>query len=98
MFNESPCVDETLSRAIAILQRRFAGLRGGGGRRREHRCCADQVAEWARRDQRIKLVRLARNERFGGALRAGLGAAQNELLFLYRLRPPNRSQFPAAPV
>jgi len=81
MFNESPCVDETLSRAVAILQRRFADFEVVVADDGSTDGSADQVAEWARRDHRIKLVRLLRNQRFGGALRAGLGATQNELLF-----------------
>jgi glycosyltransferase involved in cell wall biosynthesis len=42
---------------------------------------SEQVQRWASKDPRIRLVRLARNQRFGGALRAGLAAARNEFLF-----------------
>lgn len=71
MYNESANVDVTLPLLLRRLPEYFsdfeivvaddAGTDDG----------AERVAEWARRDPRIRLIRLARNERFGGALRAG---------------------------
>jgi glycosyltransferase involved in cell wall biosynthesis len=42
--------------------------------------CAAKVEVWTRKDPRIKLVRLAHNQRFGGALCAGLLGATKDFL------------------
>jgi glycosyltransferase involved in cell wall biosynthesis len=81
MFNELACVDATLARAVKILHRQFASFEVVVADDASNDGCTERVQEWTRWDKRIKLVRLSRNQRFGGALRAGLTAAQHEILF-----------------
>jgi glycosyltransferase involved in cell wall biosynthesis len=80
MFNEAPCVDQTLATALRILEENFTDFEIIVADDASTDDSAARVAVWASRDPRIRLVRLVRNERFGGALRAGLSAAQNEFL------------------
>jgi glycosyltransferase involved in cell wall biosynthesis len=80
MFNEAPCVDQTLTTALRVLDENFTDFEIIVADDASTDDSPARVAKWASRDSRIRLVRLARNERFGGALRAGLSAAQNEFL------------------
>jgi glycosyltransferase involved in cell wall biosynthesis len=80
MFNEAPCVDQTLATALRILEENFTDFEIVVADDASTDDSAARVTTWTARDPRIRLVRLTRNERFGGALRAGLTAAQNEFL------------------
>ena len=80
MFNEGDSVDFTLQSAIASLDRAFADFEIVVADDASTDDCAGQVARWAAKDSRIRLVRLARNQKFGGALRAGLSAGTREYL------------------
>ena len=80
MFNESPGVDQTLATALRYLEENFTDFEIVVADDASTDDSAARVAKWAARDPRIRLVKLAHNERFGGALRAGLSAARNELL------------------
>lgn len=80
MFNESLVVDFTLTQAIASLDRCFSNFEIVVADDASTDDCASKVAQWCNRDSRIRLVRLPRNQRFGGALRAGLSAGDKELL------------------
>ena len=81
MYNEIDSVEKTLTTAIESLARNFADFEiivvddGSGD------SCGDRVGVWAKRDSRIVLLRKDKNERFGGALRAGLEAATKDLIF-----------------
>jgi len=80
MFNEGPVVEATLTHALECLDRLFWDFEiviADDGSTDDG---PQKVARWAARDARLKLVRLPRNQRFGGALRAGLSAASNEFL------------------
>jgi glycosyltransferase involved in cell wall biosynthesis len=81
MFNESPAVNLTLTQAVAGLERHFAHFEIVVADDASTDDSVELVQDWAARDARIRLVRLPKNQRFGGALRAGLSAAANELLF-----------------
>ena len=81
MFNEGPSVATTMTRVLESLGRDFADFEIVVADDCSTDDCVHQVEQWARRDPRIRLVRLARNQRFGGALRAGLDAASKEFLF-----------------
>ena len=80
MFNESPVVEATLTRALECLDRFFDDFEIVVADDGSTDDSAEKVARWATRDARLKLVRLPVNQRFGGALRAGLCAASNEFL------------------
>jgi len=80
MFNEGPVVEATLTRALGFLDRLFEDFEIVVADDGSTDDCAQKVASWAARDARVKLVRLPSNQRFGGALRAGLCAASNEFL------------------
>ena len=80
MFNESESVNLTLGRAVESLDRAFADFEIVVADDASTDDCADQVARWAAANSRIKLVRLERNQKFGGALRAGLSAGTREYL------------------
>jgi glycosyltransferase involved in cell wall biosynthesis len=80
MFNESAVVDVTLRRALETLDRDFADFEIVVADDASTDFSPNRVEAWTRRDPRIKMVRLLRNERFGGALRAGLDAASKEFL------------------
>lgn len=80
MFNEGPVVDVTLQHAIEGLDRRFADFEIVVADDASTDGCADKVELWTRKDPRIKLVRLPRNQRFGGALCAALQAASKDFL------------------
>ena len=80
MFNEADSVDFTLQRAIESLDRAFSDFEIVIADDASTDGCADLVARWAAKDPRIKLVRLAHNQKFGGALRAGLSAGSREYL------------------
>ena len=80
MYNERDSVDSTLQRAIESLDRAFADFEIVIADDASTDDCAAQVARWAEKDPRIKLVRLVRNQKFGGALRAGLSAGTKEYL------------------
>ena len=80
MFNEGDSVDFTLQSAIASLDRAFADFEIVVADDASTDDSAGQVARWAAKDSRIRLVRLARNQKFGGALRAGLSAGTREYL------------------
>jgi glycosyltransferase involved in cell wall biosynthesis len=81
MFNECPAVDFTMTRALADLAGAFTAFEIVVADDGSTDDCAHQVAHWTQRDPRIRLVCLPRNERFGGALRAGLNAAAKDFLF-----------------
>ena len=81
MFNEAPCVDATLSRAVDILERWFADFEIVVADDASTDGCVQQVEAWMRRDNRIKLVRLPRNQRFGGALRAASERRRRKFFF-----------------
>lgn len=81
MYNESVGVDRTMRLALAELERDFADFEIIIADDASTDDCAAQVAAWAAREPRIRLVRLERNQRFGGALRAGLAAAGKSHLF-----------------
>ena len=81
MYNESAGVARTLQTAVAELDRDFADFEIIIADDASTDDSAAQVAAWAARDARIRLVRLPRNQRFGGALRAGLAAAGKQYLF-----------------
>jgi glycosyltransferase involved in cell wall biosynthesis len=80
MFNEGPSVETTMRSALEQLDQRFEDYEIIVVDDASTDDCAEQVERWARNDARVKLARLPRNERFGGALRAGFGAAGKEFL------------------
>lgn len=80
MFNEGPVVDTTLKQTIEVLERRFADFEIVVADDASTDGCAERVEQWARKDPRIRLVRLPRNQRFGGAICAGLQAASKDFL------------------
>jgi hypothetical protein len=80
MFNEAPVVDTTLKRAVEGLERKFADFEIVVADDASTDGCAEKVEQWTRKDPRIKLVRLPHNQRFGGALCAGLQAATKDFL------------------
>ena len=80
MFNEAPCVDLTLATALRTLEENFADFELVIADDASTDDSVARVEKWMARDERIRLIRLRRNERFGGALRAGLAAARNEFL------------------
>jgi len=80
MFNEGPAVDVTLKQAVECLERRFADFEIIVADDASTDGCTEQVERWARKDPRIRLVRLSHNQRFGGALCAGLRGAQKDFL------------------
>ena len=67
MFNEADSVDFTLQSAIASLDRAFGDFEIVVADDASTDDCADQVARWAAKDPRIRLVRLPHNQKFGGA-------------------------------
>lgn len=81
MFNESASVEKTLSIALGTLSKHFADFEIIIVDDASKDDCASAVAGWAKRDSRITLIRRERNERFGGALCAGLEAATKDLVF-----------------
>ena len=81
MYNEADGVDRTMRLALAELERDFTDFEIIIADDASTDDCAAQVAAWATREPRIRLVRLPRNQRFGGALRAGLAAAGKPYLF-----------------
>jgi len=81
MYNESPGVDVTLRAVLDSLTANFSDFEIIVADDASTDDSAEKVARWATRDDRIRLVRLERNERFGGALRAGLAAARKEYVF-----------------
>jgi glycosyltransferase involved in cell wall biosynthesis len=80
MFNEASGVDQTLTTVLGMLSAGFASFEIVVADDASTDGSAALVEKWAERDERIRLVKLPRNERFGGALRAGLAAARNEIL------------------
>jgi glycosyltransferase involved in cell wall biosynthesis len=80
MFNESAVVDLTLRQAIESLERDFADFEIVVADDASTDDSVERVTRWTERDNRIRLVRLAHNQRFGGALRAGLTAGAKEFL------------------
>ena len=81
MYNESAGVDRTMRLALAELERDFTDFEIIIADDASTDDCAEQVTAWTVREPRIRLVRLSRNQRFGGALRAGLAAASKSHLF-----------------
>ncbi len=81
MYNESACVATTLQTALELISRRFANFEIVIADDASTDDSPAQVAAWAEKDPRIRLVRLAVNQKFGGALRAGMAAARNEYIF-----------------
>lgn len=81
MYNESPGVDVTLRKALDSLDSRFSDFEIVVADDASTDDSAEKVACWTAQDPRIRLVRLMRNQRFGGALQAGLAAARKEYLF-----------------
>ena len=80
MFNEASSVDQTLATVLRMLSAGFASFEIIVADDASTDGSAALVEKWGERDGRIRLVKLPRNERFGGALRAGLAAARNETL------------------
>ena len=80
MYNEDQVVEATLTHALECLDRLFEDFEIVVADDGSTDDSAQKVARWAARDPRVKLVRLPSNQRFGGALRAGLSAASNEFL------------------
>jgi glycosyltransferase involved in cell wall biosynthesis len=80
MFNEASVVDHTLREAITLLECAFADFEIVVADDASTDDCVELVARWVARDPRIKLVRLARNQKFGGALRAGFNTATKDWL------------------
>jgi glycosyltransferase involved in cell wall biosynthesis len=80
MFNEGPVVDVTLKQAIEGLERKFVDFEIVVADDASTDGCAEKVDQWTRKDPRIRLVRLSHNQRFGGALCAGLRAASKDFL------------------
>jgi glycosyltransferase involved in cell wall biosynthesis len=80
MFNEGPVVEATLTHVVEGLDRLFEDFEIVVADDGSTDDSAQKVALWVARDARLKLVRLPSNQRFGGALRAGLSAASNEFL------------------
>lgn len=81
MYNEGEVVEQTLPAALASLDRHFDDFEIVVADDASTDDSAAQVERWTQRDPRIVLVRLERNQRFGGALRAGLTAARKECIF-----------------
>jgi glycosyltransferase involved in cell wall biosynthesis len=81
MFNEGAVVDKTLSEVMRSLERNFANFEVIVVDDASRDDCAAQVQRWAEKDSRISLIRMSRNERFGGALRRGLTAARKDWIF-----------------
>ena len=80
MFNEAPVVDVTLNKAVEGLERKFMDFEIVVADDASTDGCAEKVEQWTRQDPRIKLVRLSHNQRFGGALCAGLQTASKDFL------------------
>jgi len=80
MFNEAPSVDQTITNALRVLAENFSVFEIVVADDASTDHSAALLEQWVARDPRVRLVRLIRNERFGGALRAGLSAARNEFL------------------
>ena len=80
MFNESLLVDHTLQLATTLLDHAFADFEIVVADDASTDNSVELVARWVANDPRIKLVRLPRNQMFGGALRAGLNAATKDWL------------------
>lgn len=81
MYNESACVATTLPTALELISQRFANFEIVIADDASTDDSPAQVTAWAAKDPRIRLVRLAVNQKFGGALRAGMAAARNEYIF-----------------
>lgn len=80
MFNEAPVVDATLKRALEGLKCRFVDFEIIVADDASTDASAQKVEQWTHNEPRIRLVRLSHNQRFGGALCAGLQAASKDLL------------------
>ena len=80
MFNEAPCVDQTITTALRVLAENFTEFEIVVADDASTDHSAALLEQWVACDPRVRLVRLVRNERFGGALRAGFAAARNEFL------------------
>lgn len=81
MFNEGASVEKTMTTALESLSRNFSDFEIIVVDDGSDDDCATSVAVWAKRDRRVTLLRRYKNERFGGALRAGLEAASKDLIF-----------------
>jgi glycosyltransferase involved in cell wall biosynthesis len=81
MFNESASVEKTMTTALESVSRNFSDFEIIVVDDGSDDGCANDVARWAKRDSRVTLLRRDKNERFGGALRAGLEAASKDLIF-----------------
>jgi glycosyltransferase involved in cell wall biosynthesis len=81
MFNESAVVDRTLTEVVRSLGRNFLDFEIIVVDDGSSDDCAAKVHPWTKQDKRIKLIRMSRNERFGGALRRGLAAARKDWIF-----------------
>lgn len=81
MFNESESVNHTMEQALGGLERHFADFEIIVVDDGSADDCASQVQRWAEKDPRIVLIRMRRNQRFGGALRQGLAAAGKDMVF-----------------
>src|SRR5579871_278380 len=81
MYNEGLSVDTTMQTVLAKLDKYFEDFEVIVVDDASTDSCAMQVAHWVERDPRIRLVCLPHNQRFGGALRAGLAAASKDFVF-----------------
>ena len=80
MYNEAACVDSTITTALRVLAESFVEFEIVVADDASTDHSAALLEQWVAQDARVRLVRLVRNERFGGALRAGFAAARNEFL------------------
>jgi glycosyltransferase involved in cell wall biosynthesis len=81
MFNEGEVVEKTLIEVTRNLERNFLDFEVIVVDDASTDDCAERVERWAERDSRVTLIRMSRNERFGGALRRGLEAARKDWIF-----------------
>lgn len=80
MFNEAENISETINRITALAGTICADYEIVIADDASTDGSADVVAGLAAKDGRIKLIRLKVNTKFGGALKAGLGAASKNIV------------------
>jgi hypothetical protein len=79
-YNEEGNIENTLAEACTVLPelvRRFEVVVANDGSKDR---TAEVVAEYARRDERVRLVNLEQNLGYGGAVRSALRAARGDLV------------------
>ena len=80
MFNEAENIPETVRRITALAGTICSDYEIVIADDASTDGSADVVAALAAKDGRIKLIRLETNTKFGGALKAGLGAASKDII------------------